>query len=148
MFKHVLIPLDGSSTEIVPAAIALAKCGNARVTLLRVVQPCLRRRWRTSIRRRWRGFGRAGDTEIADTAREQLADLARRLHDETGLETTSRVIVESVVATSILEFARANGIDVIAMASHSGAVSRLFLGSVADKVARGADVPVLLYKPA
>ena len=150
IFEHILIPLDGLSTEIVPAATALAKCGDARVTLLRVVHPLSRISVDSGI-----PYGAIGadldetaTKEIADAAREQLADVARRLRGDTGLDVASRVIVDSLVATSILEFARANGIDAIAMASHSGTVSRFILGSVADKVARGAEVPVLLYKPA
>jgi len=149
VFKHLLIPLDGLSTEIVPAAISLAKCGKARVTLLQVVQPLPEIALDTGGPYAAIPALDAPPTkELADAAREQLADLARRVQDETGLATDSRVIVESLLATSILDFARANGVDVIAMGSHSGAVSRLVLGSVADKVARGADVPVLLYKPA
>jgi nucleotide-binding universal stress UspA family protein len=149
VFKHVLIPLDGSSTEIVSSAIALAKCGNARVTLLRVVQPVPQVRIDAGFPSAAIGAALEAPamTEIADAASEQLADVARRLHADTGLEAASQVILESPVATSILEFALANGIDVIAMASYSGALSRIFLGSVANEVARGADVPVLLYKP-
>jgi nucleotide-binding universal stress UspA family protein len=150
VFKHILIPLDGLSTEIVPPAIALAKCGNARVTLLRIVQPLPQIAVDASVP--YLAVSGALDPsatkEISDAAREQIAGIARRLHDDTGLETTSRVIVDSQVATSILAFAEANEIDVIAMSSHTGAVSRLFLGSVADKVARGSEVPVLVYKPA
>ena len=150
LFKHVLLPLDGTSREIMPVAIALAKCCNARVTLLRVVQPVPMISLDVGIP--YTAVGAAPDDpgmkEIADAARQELAGSAARLHDATGLETASHVVVDSAVATAILAFARANAVDVIAMASHTGAVSRLLLGSVSDKVARGAEVPVLLYKPA
>ena len=39
LYKHILVPFDGSaaSEEVLPAALALAKCGSARISLLRVV---------------------------------------------------------------------------------------------------------------
>jgi nucleotide-binding universal stress UspA family protein len=147
--KHVLVPLDGFSTEIVPAAIELAKCDNAKMTLLRVVQPIPL--ISVDLGTPYPALGGAWDDDatkaIAETTRQHLETLAERLSDETGLEVEPRVIVDSSVATAIVELARAEEMDLIAMASHSGPVSRFFLGSVADKVIRAANTPVLLYKP-
>jgi nucleotide-binding universal stress UspA family protein len=40
-------------------------------------------------------------------------------------------------------------VDLVAMATHGrSGVARMLLGSVADKVTRGAGVPVLLRRPA
>jgi nucleotide-binding universal stress UspA family protein len=64
------------------------------------------------------------------------------------LNVESRVIVDVSVASEIIDYARGADVDVIAMATHSGAVARIVLGSVADKVTRGTDLPVLLYRPA
>jgi nucleotide-binding universal stress UspA family protein len=150
LFKHVLVPVDGSSTEIIPAAVALAKCANARMTLLRIIQPIPQ------------VFLEAGvphtamvaivddpaTKALSETVKQQLVEAARRVHDETGLDVEAEVIVDLPVATAIIDFARGANVDVIAMATHSGAVSRVVLGSVADKVTRGADLPVLLYRPA
>jgi nucleotide-binding universal stress UspA family protein len=45
---------------------------------------------------------------------------------------------------AILDYARENPIDLIAMATHGrGGVARMLLGSVADKVVRHSPVPVL-----
>ena len=50
-------------------------------------------------------------------------------------------------ATS-LDVAREEGMDLIAMATRGhGPVRRAMLGSVADKVLRGASTAVLLYHP-
>ncbi|MBI4545817.1 MAG: universal stress protein, partial [Gemmatimonadetes bacterium] len=58
------------------------------------------------------------------------------------------VIVHASPAAGILDFAERNAVDLIAMATHGrGGVSRIMLGSVADKVLRGARAPVLLYRP-
>jgi hypothetical protein len=50
---------------------------------------------------------------------------------------------------SILERARPEQIALIVLATHGrGGLRRLALGSVADKLVRGADVPILVYRPA
>jgi nucleotide-binding universal stress UspA family protein len=51
-------------------------------------------------------------------------------------------------ADAILAVAREEGSDVIALATHGrSGLTRLVVGSVADKVRRGAEMPVLLYRP-
>jgi nucleotide-binding universal stress UspA family protein len=57
------------------------------------------------------------------------------------------LVVEMSAAQTILEFARSHGVDVIAMATHGRGASRLFVGSVADKVLRGSDLALLAYRP-
>ncbi len=47
-----------------------------------------------------------------------------------------------------LHYAAAHDVDLIAMATHGrGGVRRIMLGSVTDKVLRGADRPVLVCRP-
>ena len=47
-----------------------------------------------------------------------------------------------------MSYAEAHQCDLIAMATRGrGGVQRLFLGSVADKVIRGAAIPVLVVNP-
>lgn len=51
-------------------------------------------------------------------------------------------------ATAILDEASTSGCDLIAIATHGrGGLKRLLVGSVADKVLRGAITPVLVYRP-
>jgi nucleotide-binding universal stress UspA family protein len=58
------------------------------------------------------------------------------------------VRVAERVASAILDAAREQHIDLIAIATHGrSGLARLLLGSVADKVVRGATLPVLLYRP-
>jgi nucleotide-binding universal stress UspA family protein len=52
------------------------------------------------------------------------------------------------VASAILDAARKQHVGLIAIATHGrSGLARLLLGSVADKVVRGATLPVLLYRP-
>jgi nucleotide-binding universal stress UspA family protein len=58
------------------------------------------------------------------------------------------VVVHPQAAQAILEEAQAQVADVIGLATHGrSGLRRLLLGSVADKVLRGATVPVLVYHP-
>jgi nucleotide-binding universal stress UspA family protein len=57
--------------------------------------------------------------------------------------------VEEQPVTGILREAQVPGVDLIALETHGRhGVSRLLLGSVADKVVRSGVRPVLLHRPA
>jgi len=75
---------------------------------------------------------------------EQEADKMRKR----GLRVTVSVAVDPQAAHGILSEAEEVGCDLLAMSTHGRTgVSRVVLGSAADKVLRGAKVPVLLYTP-
>jgi nucleotide-binding universal stress UspA family protein len=72
--------------------------------------------------------------------------LARRYQRQTSGRVTCAV-VNGPATDGILERARATAADLIALATHGrGNLKRLLLGSVADKVLRGAEVPLLLSR--
>jgi nucleotide-binding universal stress UspA family protein len=51
------------------------------------------------------------------------------------------------VSECIVDYAAANQVDLIAMCTHGRTgLARWTLGSVADRVLRGADVPILLVR--
>jgi nucleotide-binding universal stress UspA family protein len=53
------------------------------------------------------------------------------------------------VSNALLAVARARAVDLIVVGTHgAGGLERLILGSVADKVIRGASQPVLVVPPA
>lgn len=80
-------------------------------------------------------------------AQHYLEQLAAPLRAQ-GYRITTRVIVDPHPALAILRAAREHSSDLIALATHGrGGVQRLLLGSVADKVLRAADRPVLVYRP-
>jgi nucleotide-binding universal stress UspA family protein len=55
--------------------------------------------------------------------------------------------VEGHAPTEIVGFAEENGVDLIVMSTRGRAgLSRWLMGSVADRVIRGTDVPVLLVR--
>jgi nucleotide-binding universal stress UspA family protein len=59
----------------------------------------------------------------------------------------TRVLVHDQPASAILEEAKTHPSDLIALETHGrGGLARFFLGSVADKIVRGATVPVLVHR--
>ena len=65
-----------------------------------------------------------------------------------SLTVRTHVVVEEQPAVGILQEAQKADADLIALATHGRrGLSRLFLGSVADKVVRGGRLPVLLLRP-
>jgi nucleotide-binding universal stress UspA family protein len=77
-------------------------------------------------------------------ARNYLARLSSRLAS-LGFHTATQVVAAEGIAESVLEIAASTSADLIAVGTHGAAgVERLLLGSVADKVIRGAAQPVLV----
>ena len=146
----ILVPLDGSevSDEIIPHAVSLARIMSSRLTLLQVVQPV---QWIAPVTNIPYSYSPAIYDEeltgnLVSAARLRLSSIARRL--ETGkISVDTRVAVDDHVAKCIVDIAQHDEVRGIAMSTHGKGLSRLFLGSVADKVLRSATVPVLVHRP-
>lgn len=154
-FKRVLLPLDGTplAEAIIEPAVALGRLTSAEYILLRAVRPILL----TSYNLEGMGIGAQVDTLIEQTRKVQeqleqeaqayLARTAHRLRDR-DVRVHTRVVVEEQPAAAILHEAISSGADLIALETHGRhGLSRLLLGSVADKVIRGSTVPVLVHRP-
>ncbi|HTU20145.1 MAG TPA: universal stress protein [Gemmataceae bacterium] len=133
LLEHVLVPLDGSALaeRVLEPALKLVRLWEGRCTLLQVVE----------------ARHPSATSEQEQEARTYLEKIAGRLRDE-GVPVRTRVVVAPHAASVILEEAQAQHCDFIALATHGrGGVGRILLGSVADKVIRGATTPVLVYRP-
>ena len=150
LFRHMLITLDGStlSEEILSPALALARCADARLTLVRVVNPVPMMVADAGIPFAYAPPVADQDLtkNLADEAKEQLEAVAERLTAQ-GLKVDCEVVVSPRVAQSILDFAEQRRVDLVAMSTHGRGASRLVMGSVADKVIRASNLPVLLQRP-
>jgi nucleotide-binding universal stress UspA family protein len=142
-FEHILVPLDGSETgeKILEPTLALAKAMGSRLTLLHVVSPHVTMGARVSPL----PSGRL--EERMAKAQGYLAGVVERLGKE-GVEAVARIESHFAPARAILKTAEAEGVDLIAIATHGyTGVKRALLGSVTDKVLRGARWPLLLERP-
>jgi len=145
MFRHILIPTDGSPLSAIATrkSIELASALGARVTALHVSLPF---------------HVLSLHTEILEDTREQYehdSELsARRFLDDAG-----KVAIESSVSfetvrtvsdqpfQSIIDVARERGCDLIAMASHGRrGLPGLLIGSETQKVLTHTTIPVMVWR--
>ena len=141
----ILITLDGSalSESVLAHATAIAQPSRTRLTLLRIVPPAY-------VATEFNALVQSDSRlrERVNSAHTYLNDIATRLA-VAGYLVDTDVVVSAVAGTAILEYAEQNHIDLMCMATHGrSGMKRLLLGSVADKVLRGATRPVLIYRPA
>lgn len=134
MFQKILIPVDGSrlAARILHALKRLIEGQGAEVTLLRVVEP-----------HSPTDHDRAPAAEVAMRAQMQ------QLQETLGSHVRSNVqIVRGDPAREISTYARETGQDLVAMATHGRTgVQRWVRGSVAERVLRDCEVPLLLCNP-
>jgi len=145
---QILVPLDGSplAEEALDAGAALARIWDAELTLLQVVRPVLPSPDLTLP------VPSAYDEELTAMYRTQaqdyLDDVVERIRAQ-GLRATGVAVVGWNTVDSILDVARPERVALVVLATHGrGGLRRFALGSVADKLVRSADVPVLVYRPA
>ena len=144
MFRHILVPLDGSrhAEAALPIAAHLAQVSGGTIACLRVVNP---------------------QTDLMPYVPSDLEVVQCMVHDEevaaqSYLRTLTKeklpadVLAEAVVlcgnpASCILSEERAGRMDLIVLCSHGsgyGEVPCRMLGSVAEEIVHHASVPVLL----
>lgn len=152
LFKRVLVPLDGSNlaAEALGPATDLARACGAELTLLRVVAPVpLVSAYDVTIPLTYPPVipDEPATAQVVREAEAELDGIARRLHDEHRLAVRSTVIVNARTAVAIIDYARGYDVDLIAMCTHGRGATRLLVGSVADALLRGSDIPILLQRP-
>jgi nucleotide-binding universal stress UspA family protein len=142
----MLVLLDGSdvASAILPAARWVSHAFGAQVELLRIVQVP------------WIGDGPIGiETSDADpfgldeearSAKRQLDEVAAGLRGE-GFGVGTVVKVSHDPGRAILEHIEQVNPDLVALATHGRGLSRLFVGSVANKVLRAGGRPMLCLRP-
>ncbi len=142
MYKKMLVPLDGSalSETSLNHVITLVKgCSIPEVILIKAREPL-----DTGVRQRLNEeLAQKLDEAYNDETEEYLARIAEYL-DSQGVSAKT-VAIASSAANGILNYARENGVDIIVMSSHGRTgIARWAFGSVAEKVLRQSDIPVLV----
>jgi nucleotide-binding universal stress UspA family protein len=141
-----LLTLDGSTLAETAIEPLLDLVGpDADYTLLRVVQlpippDAATATWAPEL---WQDQIPALQRDALEYLDQVAARIAPRVRN---VQTV--VLTELSPAPAILDFAARQQIDLIALSTRGhGGLRRLALGSVADKVLRGAEVPVLVVPP-
>jgi nucleotide-binding universal stress UspA family protein len=150
-FRAILVPLDGSpaSEAVLPHARWLRDANDARLVLVRVIPSPLEVGTLYGIPS-VRLEGEAHRLQ-REAALAYLEEVSARIAgpDGTSPAPELRVIEASSAAEGVLEAARTLGADLVALSTRGrSGFGRTVIGSVADKVVRGAAVPVLAVRPA
>ena len=148
MFKHILIPIDGSRLALkgAKAGIKLARALRARVTAVYVVPPYVQPAYGDgafyvpglSVREYQQGGARS-----ARAALQAVAAEARKA----GARCAAQTIFNRPAWDGILRAARAAKCDAIVIASHGrGALGGLLLGSQTQRVLAHSKIPVIVIR--
>ncbi len=148
MYKHILIPTDGSelATKGLLHGLELAKNQGAAVTIVTVTDmwPAL------AMAQEARG----STLQPTERYEEQAAEAARMVLDEAvkvaqsqGINAETLHVADQHPAEGIIATSTNRGCDLIVMASHGRrGLSRLMLGSQAYEVLSHSTVPVLVVR--
>jgi nucleotide-binding universal stress UspA family protein len=147
VFKHLLVPLDGSgfAEAALPYALELAAQFDSDITLLRVIMPP----------RLGEGALTPESADFTVRVRDDLfKDAIEYLQQQKGslrhqnFRAHYQVVEAEDVAAEIISSVRGSGADTVVMCTHGrGGLSRWLFGSVATRVLQSAPVPVLVVRP-
>ena len=147
MFKHILVPTEGSplSQETARRAVSFAKEAGARITAFYA---------KPEYPVTYYGEGAL----IDPTTPEQFAELAAQLAEENlgfveklcidaGVQCTKLTLTSDIPYEAIIEAATQSDCDLIFMSSHGRrGLTSLLLGSETNKVLTHSKIPVLVYR--
>lgn len=147
MFKHVLVPTDGSelSQETARRAVLFAKEIGAKITAMYA---------KPEYPVTYYGEGALIDpttpekfAELAEQQSGQNLAYVEQLCQESGVEYGRQSVTNDVPYEAIIQAATDAGCDLIFMASHGRrGFSGLLLGSETNKVLTHSKIPVLVFR--
>ncbi len=145
MFKHILIPTDGSdlARKALLYGVQLAKESHAKVTALTVRPPY--------VVGSMDMIGVIGSQDVFEAETKNYADYAltqaKMAADAAGVAIDTVQQVGDQPYRAIIDCATANQCDLIVMASHGRrGVAAMLLGSETTKVLTHSAIPVLVYR--
>jgi nucleotide-binding universal stress UspA family protein len=147
MYKHILVPTDGSdlSNEAVTKAVQFARETGARLTVLHVMPEY--------IPPAFAEFPAAGQASFAEfmkateeTGKTVLGE-AKKAAETAGVGCETVSIRHTQPYRAIIDLARDKACDLIFMSSHGRrGLSALVLGSETNKVLTHSSIPVLVFR--
>ncbi len=145
MFKHILLPTDGSelSLRAVDTGIALAASLGAEVYAFHVVDPYPEISYVVGVVKTNQEF-------FLQEAIKQAEVFLKEVHkraDAAGVPCKSGHVIGDRPYAAIIAAAVREGCDLVVMASHGRrGVNRLLLGSETQKVLVSSELPVLVCR--
>ena len=144
MYKHILVPVDGSSTSLkaVSQAVAIASAFGSEVTAIYVIDPYPFTGVGTEF-----AYGQDQYLSAAKAEAKEALTAARGQVEAAGLKVDTRVVEAHATWRGIVETADAVQADLVVMGSHGRrGLEKLVLGSVTQRVLQHATQPVLVVR--
>lgn len=144
MFKHILVPVDGSPTGelAIGKAVAIADAFKSAVTLIYVIDPYAFTGVGTDS-----SYGQAEYLSAARQEAQAAISTARQVFASQGLAAEGSVVEGHSTYQAILDTAQALGADLLVMGSHGrSGLEKLVLGSVTAQVLSHAHISVLVVR--
>jgi nucleotide-binding universal stress UspA family protein len=141
--RKILVPLDYSeySKSLLETSLLAARATGAKLDILHVIEPLP---FPVSL------TGMMSVYDVLPRIRERSEEcLNQYLNDLDGGDVESELFIEDGhAANTIVKFVDEHDEDVVIVATHGlSGVKRFLIGSVTDRVVRGASCPVLVVKP-
>ena len=144
MFKHILVPVDGSETAklAVDKAIGLAKAFDSRVTVIYVIDPYPFTGVGTDF-----AYGHAEYLSAATAEANTAIHAARSAMEQAAVKVDSSVVESHAPWRGVVQTAKAVQADLIVIGSHGrSGLEKLVLGSVTQAVLAHTHLPVLVVR--
>ncbi|MBB6578307.1 nucleotide-binding universal stress UspA family protein [Comamonas odontotermitis] len=144
MFKHILVPVDGSPTSMlaVNQAAGLAKVFGSQVTAVYVIDPYPF----TGVGADF-AYGQAQYLSAATADAHAALDSVKSAMEQAGIPVDTVMGEGHSVHDGIMEAAKTTGADLIVMGSHGRrGLEKLVLGSVTQRVLGDSLIPVLVVR--
>jgi universal stress protein A len=143
LFRKILVPLDLSehSDLVLKTAVALSQTHEASLTLLYVYEPLA-----LAVPEGYMVFSEAQLSQMFDALRRGL-DKQKQAAEAAGALKVKALMLRGFADEEIRRFAEEGAFDLIVMGTHGRTgLSRVILGSVAERVVRTAPCPVLTVR--
>ncbi|MCG2575439.1 universal stress protein [Dechloromonas sp. XY25] len=147
MFKHILVPSDGSelSKQAASKAIEFAKESGAALTFFHA-RP-IRQGYFLGERALFQRLEQDEFEQLGQAEAKEILDAITASALAAGVQSNSVSVASDAPYEAIIQAATDNGCDVIFMASHGRrGISGLLLGSETVKVLTHSRIPVLVYR--
>ena len=144
MFKHILVPIDGSETSLlgVDKAAGLAKAFGSKLTALYVIDPYP-----------FTGVGAEfalGQSQYLSAAKAEASaamDAAAERMRQAGVAGETSIIEAHAVWRGILDVAEQDGVDLLVLGSHGRrGLEMLVLGSVTRSVLAHSKITTMVVR--
>lgn len=144
MFKHILVPVDGSTTSqlAVDKAIGLAKAFGSLVTTIFIIDPYPFTGVGTDF-----SYGQAEYLSAATAEANAAIKTAKAQFEAEGVSVEASVVEAHAIWRGVVQAAESVQADLIVMGSHGrSGLEKLVLGSVTQAVLSHTHLPLLVVR--